>query len=110
MAGEFKRKGATLSLGPAVLGPLGKIPHGGRNWEGFGVDPYLSGILGAESVRATQDEGIISCTKVNTHIILTMWVYLTDSLALCWERARNTPISEHRSHKQPYDRGIVVQH
>lgn len=28
MAGEFKRAGATVSLGPAVLGPLGRIARG----------------------------------------------------------------------------------
>lgn len=64
MAGEFKRAGATVSLGPAVLGPLGRISRGGRNWEGFAADPYLSGILGAQSVEGTQDGGVVSCTKV----------------------------------------------
>lgn len=64
MAGEFKAVGATVSLGPAVIGPLGRITRGGRNFEGFSVDPYLSGVLGAESVKGTQDRGVISCTKV----------------------------------------------
>ncbi|OJJ85358.1 uncharacterized protein ASPGLDRAFT_73965 [Aspergillus glaucus CBS 516.65] len=63
MAGEFKRAGATLSLGPAVLGPLGRIARGERNWEGFGADPYLSGILVVQSVEGTQDGGVVSCTK-----------------------------------------------
>jgi len=34
MAGEFRRAGAILSLGPAVLGPSGRIARGGQNWEG----------------------------------------------------------------------------
>jgi len=51
-------------LGPAVLGPLGRITLGGRNWESYSVDPYLSGILGAQSVKGAQDGGVISCTKV----------------------------------------------
>lgn len=67
MAGEFKRAGATVSLGPAVLGPLGRIARGERNWEGFGADPYLSGILGVQSVEGTQDDGVVSCTKVDRH-------------------------------------------
>lgn len=67
MAGEFKRAGAAVSLGPAVLGPLGRIARGGRNWEGFAADPYLSGILGAQSVEGTQDGGVVSCTKVRTY-------------------------------------------
>lgn len=33
MAKEFKAKGAQIALGP-VVGPLGRIANGGRNWEG----------------------------------------------------------------------------
>ena len=65
MAGEFKRKGASMSLGPAVLGPLGRTARGGRNWEGFGADPYFSGILGAHAVKATQEKGLMACSKVS---------------------------------------------
>ncbi|KAE8167884.1 glycoside hydrolase superfamily [Aspergillus tamarii] len=63
IGGEFRRKGVTLALGPPVLGPLGRIALGGRNWEGYGKDPYLSGILGAETVRGVQDNGVIACAK-----------------------------------------------
>lgn len=41
MAQEHKAKGVTVQLGP-VAGPLGRAPAGGRNWEGFSPDPYLS--------------------------------------------------------------------
>lgn len=34
MAAEFKRKGVHVLLGP-VVGPLGRVALGGRNWEGF---------------------------------------------------------------------------
>ena len=40
---EFKAKGINTILGP-VIGPLGRIAKGGRNWEGFGADPYLAGV------------------------------------------------------------------
>ncbi|KAL6365871.1 hypothetical protein LRP88_00450 [Fusarium phalaenopsidis] len=43
-------------LGPNV-GPLGRTPLGGRNWEGFSVDPYLTGQLSAESIIGHQDAG-----------------------------------------------------
>jgi len=33
MANEFKFKGVNIALGP-VVGPLGRIASGGRNWEG----------------------------------------------------------------------------
>ena len=42
MAAEFKDKGAHVILGP-VAGPLGRSGYGGRNWEGFSPDPYLTG-------------------------------------------------------------------
>lgn len=41
MGEEFRGKGVTVALGP-VAGPLGRAPEGGRNWEGFSPDPYLS--------------------------------------------------------------------
>ncbi|KAJ9653965.1 hypothetical protein H2201_009071, partial [Coniosporium apollinis] len=62
IGGEFRRKGATIALGPMV-GPLGRIALGGRNWEGFSNDPYISGILAAETVKGIQDRGVIACTK-----------------------------------------------
>ncbi|KAM0351161.1 hypothetical protein ACHAPU_002945 [Fusarium lateritium] len=54
-------------LGPNV-GPLGRTPLGGRNWEGFSVDPYLTGKLSAESIIGHQDAGVIANVKVSeTH-------------------------------------------
>ena len=38
MALEFKRKGVQVPLGP-VVGPLGRIATGGRNWEGICQQP-----------------------------------------------------------------------
>lgn len=66
MGGEFRTKGVNLQLGP-VVGPLGRVAEGGRNWEGFSNDPYLSGKLTAEHVRAFQENGVGTCTK---HFIL----------------------------------------
>ena len=62
MGNEFRGKGAHVALGPAI-GPLGRSPFGGRNWEGFSPDPYLSGELVAETVRGIQYAGVQSCTK-----------------------------------------------
>lgn len=50
-----------MALGP-VVGPLGKLALGGRNWEGFSNDPYLAGQLAYESVRGLQ-ENVIACIK-----------------------------------------------
>jgi beta-glucosidase len=62
MAGEFKKKGANVLLGP-VVGPLGRVVLGGRMWEGFSIDPYLSGELVHETVAAIQSVGVIASTK-----------------------------------------------
>ncbi|KAK4542052.1 hypothetical protein LTR36_007083 [Oleoguttula mirabilis] len=59
MGAEFKRKGVNVALGP-VVGPIGRIAEGGRNWEAFGADPYLDGILGAQSVIGLQESVIAS--------------------------------------------------
>ncbi|KAI1762237.1 glycoside hydrolase family 3 protein [Hypoxylon sp. FL1150] len=59
---EFKAKGVNILLGPNA-GPLGRTPLGGRNWEGFSVDPYLSGQLNAETVIGYQDAGVIANIK-----------------------------------------------
>lgn len=64
----------TLALGPPVLGPLGRIALGGRNWEGYGKDPYLSGIMGAETVRGVQDNGVIACAKVRSQATLRICI------------------------------------
>lgn len=62
MGQEHRAKGVDVQLAP-VVGPLGRNPKGGRNWEGFSPDPVLSGIAVAESVRGIQDAGVIACTK-----------------------------------------------
>ncbi|KAH8659957.1 beta2 tomatinase [Xylariales sp. PMI_506] len=59
---EFKGKGANVVLGP-VAGPLGRNPLGGREWEGFGSDPYLSGVAMDSTIRGQQDAGVQSCAK-----------------------------------------------
>ncbi|KAK4104677.1 glycoside hydrolase family 3 protein [Parathielavia hyrcaniae] len=62
IAGEFKTKGVNVLLGPAI-GPAGRVALGGRNWEGFSTDPYLSGALVYETVAAIQAAGVITSTK-----------------------------------------------
>lgn len=63
MGAEFKGLGVHVQLGP-VAGPLGKIPEGGRGWEGFSVDPYLSGIAMQQTISGIQGAGTQACAKV----------------------------------------------
>lgn len=62
MGAEAKGLGIHVQLGP-VAGPLGKNPNGGRNWEGFSVDPYLSGVAMEKTIRGMQDSGVQACAK-----------------------------------------------
>ncbi|KAH7408303.1 glycoside hydrolase superfamily [Phaeosphaeria sp. MPI-PUGE-AT-0046c] len=62
MASEFRAKGSHVALGP-VVGPLGRSPFGGRNWEGLSPDAYLSGGLVEEMIVGMQEIGVQACVK-----------------------------------------------
>lgn len=59
---EARGKGVNIQLGPAV-GPLGRKPRGGRNWESFGVDPVLQAWGGSETIKGIQSQGVIATIK-----------------------------------------------
>jgi beta-glucosidase len=62
MGMEFRLKGINLLLGPTI-GPMGRVVTGGRNWESFSVDPYLTGQLAYETVSGVQEVGVVTSTK-----------------------------------------------
>lgn len=62
MGEEHRDKGVDVVLGP-VVGPLGRSPDGGRNWEGFSPDPVNSGLLVAETIKGIQSASVIACVK-----------------------------------------------
>jgi beta-glucosidase len=62
LGAEARGKGVNVQLGP-VVGPLGRKPRGGRNWEGFGADPVLQAVGGAQTVKGMQSQGVIACVK-----------------------------------------------
>ncbi|GAM83748.1 hypothetical protein ANO11243_017380 [Dothideomycetidae sp. 11243] len=62
MGSEHRGKGVHVQLGP-VAGPLGRSPQAGRNWEGFSPDPYLTGIMFAESIQGIQSQNVMACAK-----------------------------------------------
>ncbi|KAJ7727440.1 hypothetical protein DFH07DRAFT_757704 [Mycena maculata] len=41
----------------------GRVAAGGRNWEGFGADPFLSGAATAASITGYQASGVIATVK-----------------------------------------------
>ncbi|KAK9469494.1 glycosyl hydrolase family 3 N terminal domain-containing protein [Lipomyces arxii] len=66
MGQENRAKGINAILGPC-LGPIGRAPEGGRNWEAFGSDPYLQGVASFQTVQGIQEEGVMATAK---HYIL----------------------------------------
>ena len=58
---EMHDKGVNVALGPMTN--MGRLPQGGRNWEGFGADPYLSGESTYETVLGIQQAGVAACVK-----------------------------------------------
>ncbi|TFK40959.1 glycoside hydrolase family 3 protein [Crucibulum laeve] len=61
LGAEFKGKGVHVALGPMMN--LARVPAAGRNWEGFGSDPYLSGEGAYETIMGTQSMGVQATAK-----------------------------------------------
>ncbi|KDQ52334.1 glycoside hydrolase family 3 protein [Jaapia argillacea MUCL 33604] len=61
MGAEFKAKGVNVALGPMMN--MGRNPEGGRNWEGFGADPFLSGASAYETILGMQSSGVQATAK-----------------------------------------------
>jgi beta-glucosidase len=58
---EVKALGRDMILGPTVN--INRQPLWGRNFEGYGEDPYLAGRLGVAYIKGVQSEGVIPSVK-----------------------------------------------
>jgi beta-glucosidase-like glycosyl hydrolase len=58
---EFRGKGVHFALGPMMN--IDRNALHGRNWEGFGSDPYLSGENAFYYVQGLQDQGVVATAK-----------------------------------------------
>lgn len=61
IANETKALGRDMILGPTVN--INRQPLWGRNFEGYGEDPYLAGQLGVAYIKGVQGEGVIPSLK-----------------------------------------------
>ena len=61
IAQEVKALGRDMILGPTVN--INRVPLWGRNFEGYGEDPYLAARLGVAYIRGVQGEGVIPSVK-----------------------------------------------
>ncbi|KAJ5462933.1 glycoside hydrolase [Penicillium sp. IBT 31633x] len=62
---ETRRKGCRTLLAPTMN--LSRSPLGGRNFEGYGEDPFLVGTISTAVIRGIQAKGVGACMK---HFIL----------------------------------------
>ncbi len=82
---ETKGKGRHVILGPCVN--IVRMPMGGRNFESFGEDPFLTSRIAVEYIKGVQKEGVAATIKhfaANNHEHERMFVD-----ALVSERALN---------------------
>ena len=61
IAQEVKALGRDMILGPTVN--INRVPLWGRNFEGYGEDPYLAARLGVAYIHGVQGEGVIPSVK-----------------------------------------------
>ncbi|RNG38439.1 glycoside hydrolase family 3 protein, partial [Streptomyces botrytidirepellens] len=61
LAQEARRKGVHVLLAPTVN--LHRSPLGGRHFEAYSEDPYLTGAIGTGYVRGVQDGGVGTTVK-----------------------------------------------
>ncbi|KAG9313178.1 family 3 glycoside hydrolase [Chiua virens] len=98
MGQEFKGKGANIALGPMMN--MGRIAQGGRNWEGFGADPFLTGEAAFETILGMQAGGIQATAK---H-------YINNEQE--WKRTQESSNvddrTEHEIYAQPFMRAVMA--
>src|ERR1700721_2906771 len=58
---EVKALGRDMILGPTVN--INRTPLWGRNFEGYGEDPYLTSRLAGASIKGVQGEGVLATVK-----------------------------------------------
>lgn len=61
VAAEAVRKGVHVVLAPVVN--LQRTPVGGRHFECYSEDPFLTGVVAASYITAVQNRGIAACVK-----------------------------------------------
>jgi beta-glucosidase len=58
---ESRNRALHVLEGPGLN--LARVPQGGRNFEYFGEDPFLTGTMGVAEIRAMQKHGVIAMAK-----------------------------------------------
>jgi len=58
---ETRDLGYNVLLGPCIN--IARVPQGGRTFEAFGEDPYLTSRMAVAYVKGVQSERVVTCTK-----------------------------------------------
>ena len=58
---EAKARGRNMLLGPCI--DISRNPFGGRNFESFGEDPFLTSRMAESYVKSVQNQGVLASTK-----------------------------------------------
>jgi beta-glucosidase len=58
---EMRAIGRNMILGPTVN--IQRVPLWGRNFEGYGEDPYLAARMGVAYIKGVQSQGVIATVK-----------------------------------------------
>lgn len=87
MATEQKMKGTNVMLGPDIN--IARVPLGGRIFEMFGEDPFLTSTLVVPSVIGIQSEGVVATAK---HFIDNDQEYERDSISIVVDLRTNWEI------------------
>ncbi len=61
MGTETRAKGQNILLAPMVN--IVRVPEGGRNFETFGEDPYLTAQIATADIEGIQSQGVIAEVK-----------------------------------------------
>jgi beta-glucosidase len=61
LARETKAKERNTILGPCLN--INRIPNGGRNFESYGEDPFLTSRIAVSYIKGVQSEGVVATTK-----------------------------------------------
>ncbi|KZL74152.1 beta-glucosidase B [Colletotrichum tofieldiae] len=61
LGAETKGKSAHVLLAPTMN--LSRSPFGGRNFENFGEDPFLTGTMATSYIQGVQSQGVGACMK-----------------------------------------------
>jgi beta-glucosidase len=111
---EFKGKGVNIALGPMMN--MGRVGQGGRNWEGFGADPFLTGESAYETILGLQNGGVQATAKhfINKFVFCYAHFHLHSSPASEQEHFRTSESSnvddrtQHEIYAHPFLRSVMA--